>query len=241
VPSFPGFHKGGLKAGKQRPTPVPGQFFSELLPEIDNLAELKVSLYGIWKLDRMEGEVRYLRRTDFSEDGRFMQGLSENPVKAEATLEEALERAVGRGTFLCLQVESDDELLVGRFYFLNSSRGRAVVEAAKKGEWKPSPNAIGGARLAEERPNIFRLYEENIGPLTPLIADTLRDAEQVYPSDWLEEAVKIAVQRNARNWRFVEAVLKRWKEEGRDEQDRRDAEKNRRRYDEGEFADFIEH
>jgi DnaD/phage-associated family protein len=92
----------------------------------------------------------------------------------------------------------------------------------------------------DERPNIFRLYEENVGPLTPLMADVLREAEKVYPVNWLEEAFSIAVQRNARSWRFVEAVLKRWKEEGRDEQDRRDVKKDRRRYDEGEFADFIE-
>ncbi len=92
-----------------------------------------------------------------------------------------------------------------------------------------------------ERPNIFRLYEENIGPLTPLIADTLREAEQTYPTDWIEEAIRKAVLNNARHWRYVEAILRNWKEKGRDDTDRRDSEKDRRRYIEGEFADFIEH
>jgi len=36
-----------------------------------------------------------------------------------------------------------------------------------------------------ERPNIFKLYEENIGPLTPLIADALKDAEKTYPPEWV--------------------------------------------------------
>jgi DNA replication protein len=111
----------------------------------------------------------------------------------------------------------------------------------QQGSWRPSPEGLPAPLLGEERPNIFRLYEENIGPLTPMVADLLRDAEAVYPADWLEEAVKIAVQRNARNWRFVEAVLRRWKEEGRHEQDRRDAEKDSSWYLEDPYAKYTEH
>ena len=71
-------------------------------------------------------------------------------------------------------------------------------------------------------------------------AEMLEDAERSYPVDWLEEAVRIAVENNVRTWRYIDAILRSWKEKGRDEQDRRDSEKNRRRYDEGEFADFID-
>ena len=221
-------------------TPLPAQFFSELLPEIDHLAELKLSLFAIWKLDRMEGENRYLRRADFAEDERFMQGLGSSLVQAEAVLTDALERVVGRGTLLCVLVKHSAEQPDEKYYFLNSPRGRVAVEAIQNGQWLPPAAGVDSAQLVDERPNVFRLYEENIGPLTPLMADVLREAEAAFPIDWLEDAISIAVQRNARNWRFVEAVLKRWKEEGRDEQDRRDAKKDRRRYDEGEFADFIE-
>ena len=235
MPFFSGFPE-----GKVRMTPVPVQFFSELLPEIDHLVELKLCLYAIWKLDRMEEEIRYLCWEDFAEDERFMQGLGELSIQRDAALEDALERAVGRGTLLCVGVKQDDEKPEEKYYFLNSPRGRAAVEALQNGQWKLPHGRAGSAQLADERPNIFRLYEENIGPLTPLMADVLREAEKAYPVSWLEEAISIAVQRNARNWRFVEAVLKRWKEEGRDEQDRRNAKKDRRRYDEGEFADFIE-
>ena len=49
-----------------------------------------------------------------------------------------------------------------------------------------------------ERPNIFTLYEQNIGLLTPLIADQLRDMEKSYPPDWIDEAFTIAVGRNKR-------------------------------------------
>ena len=72
-------------------------------------------------------------------------------------------------------------------------------------------------------PNLFKLYEQNIGPLTPLIADALKDAEQSYPAEWVAEALEIAVKSNKRSWKYAEAILRRWKEEGHaKEQDRRD-------------------
>jgi DnaD/phage-associated family protein len=93
-----------------------------------------------------------------------------------------------------------------------------------------------------ERPNIFVLYEQNIGLIQPLIAEELREAEKTYPAAWIEEAFKIAVERNARNWRYIQRILERWAAEGKDDgRDRRRSEKDRRRYIEGEFADYIEH
>ena len=48
-----------------------------------------------------------------------------------------------------------------------------------------------------------------------MISDILRDAEKTYPEDWIEEAMKIAVEGNKRSWRYVEAILKRWVSEGK--------------------------
>lgn len=241
----------GFPTGKVRMTPIPAQFFAELLPAVDHLGELKVILYAIWKLDRIEGDLRSLRRADFAGDERFMQGLSDHPAQVEASLDEALERAVGRGALLVAEVPAA-EVPAGeippaegqdpeRVYFLNSPRGRAALEAVQKGTWQPEKDSALTPNLGQERPNIFRLYEENIGPLTPIIADLLRDSEVTYPAAWIEEAVSIAVQRGIRNWRYVEAVLRRWKEKGRDEQDRRDAEKDGDWYLEDDYAQFIEH
>ena len=85
-------------------------------------------------------------------------------------------------------------------YFLNSPRGQAAAAAFAKGQW--SPDAASSA-APPERPNIFKLYEENIGPLTPLIADALKDAEQTYPPAWVAEALGEAVKNNKRNWKYV--------------------------------------
>ncbi len=66
----------------------------------------------------------------------------------------------------------------------------------------------------EPLPNIYTLYEENIGGITPLIADDLRDAEQRYPPEWVREAFREAAELNKRNWRYIRRILERWEAEG---------------------------
>jgi DnaD/phage-associated family protein len=229
MPKFVGF-----PSGKVHMTPIPAQFFSELLPEINHLGELKVTLYAIWFIDRLEAPVRYITYADFAGEERLVKGLGPEG------LADALERATQRGTLLKVDLAGNGGE-PDRLYFLNTPRGRAAVKAIQDGDWSPNIQEHPPVSLDVERPNIYRLYEENIGPLTPLIADMLRDAEQTYRPDWIEEAIRIAVQNNVRRWKYVEAILRSWQEEGRDGTYRRDSEKDRRRYIEGEFADFIEH
>jgi DNA replication protein len=227
MPSFQGFPE-----GKVRLTPVPGPFFTDLLPQIDHLGELKVTLYALWRLERMEGIFRYLKRLDFAGDPGFMAGMGTTASEAESQLDEALARAVKRGTLLEATVALETPEI---YYFLNTAKGRAAVSAIQQGRWKPSGEAQMPIELELEHPNIYKLYEQNIGPLTPLIADSLREAEAEYAEAWVEEAFRIAVENNKRSWRYVQAILRRWQEKGRDERkDRRDTEKDRRRYAEWE-------
>ena len=219
---------GGFSDGKVHLVPVPNEFFTGLLSQIDSLEELKLVLYVFWRLEKIEGAFRYLRRADFLSDERFLAGLGENP---QGAVDAALARGVERGVLLgaTVQLNGVPETL----YFLNSPKGRAAVQAIERDEWRPSGLSQAPVELAPEPPNIFRLYEENIGPLTPLIADALRDSEATYPLPWIEEAIRIAVENNKRSWRYVSAILDRWQQEGRDEPtNRRDSEKDRRRYSE---------
>lgn len=230
----------GFSVSNDRLIPVPGQFFSELLPMVDNLNELKVILYMFWRFDQMEGHFRYLTREEFAQDERFMHSLhSEFPIALEV-LDTALVAAVERGALLSVELETNETPQV--YYFLNSPRGRAALQAIHGGEWRPVvPGSLPAETLAAA-PNIYRLYEQHYGPLTPMIADALRDAEATYPPSWIEDAMRIAVEHNKRSWRYTAAILKRWQEEGRHgRKDRPGSEKDRRKYVEGEFADFVEH
>ncbi len=235
VEGFSGFPEGKLKS-----TPIPNLFFSELLPAIDHLGEFKVSMYAFWALAQRDEQFRYISRDQIAGDELFMKSMKGSGLSADEALDDALERAVTRGTLLLVTLE--DAQAAQAFYFLNSAKGRAAVKAIEEGEWMPSGDPGAPLDLSIERPNIFNLYEKNIGPLTPMIAETLRDAEQTYPASWIEDAMRIAVENNVRKWRYVEAILEDWQTQGRDERiDRGDSEKARRRYVEGKYADFIEH
>ena len=205
-------------------TQLPDSFFHHLLNGISDADELKVTLYAIWRIEHIDGPFRALCETDF--DPKDL-GLS----AAEAA--SGLNKAVERGSLLKSVHEADV------FYFLNSPRGRAAAQAFAKGDWRASAQV---KPVPVERPNIFKLYEENIGPLTPIIADMLREAEKEYRNEWFEEAFEIAVTRNVRNWKYVEAVLKRWKEKGKNERkDQQNAGEDFKRYSEGEFSEYFKH
>ena len=66
------------------------------------------------------------------------------------------------------------------------------------------------------KPNIFGLYQSNIGLITAMLKDDLIEAEKTFPADWIEAAFKIAVDNNSRKWSYVKAVLDGWQRNGRD-------------------------
>lgn len=211
LPPFEGF------SSQETFTPLPDTFFHRLLAEISDADELKVAIYALWRIQNMEGPVRFLREADLAASG------ARDPRRG-------VDLAVARG--LLLRVESDDEVV----YFLNSPRGRLAAEALRSGRWQLSTHTPP----PPPTPNLFQLYEENIGPLTPIIADAIQEAERSYPAEWVAEAIAIAATRNKRNWKYVEAILKRWEEEGRaQKQNRRNAEETRRRDVQRKIDEFL--
>lgn len=212
----------GFPEGKTGIVRLPEPVFTELLPLIDDLDELKVVLHVLYRLQQGKGEIRYVSQRRLLSDPLLLRGL-EGPE----AVRRGLDRAVERGVLLQAEAEVDGHPDV--VYLANSPRGRAALEALRQG--------LPPAETPPPRPNIFVLYEENIGPLTPLIAEELKEAEATYPADWIEAAFREAVARNKRSWKYIRTILERWHAEGRpDETDRRDREGDRRRYIEGEHV-----
>lgn len=227
----------GFPDGRSRPVPVPVEFFTHLLPTIEDPLELRVILHAFWSLEKQEGSLRYFLIQDFVDDPVLMKSLDIDIEKAKNKLNKTLENITRRGIFLHAVAGNDDD----DFYVLNSPSGKAAITAYKKGAWSPSQTQKNVVKLAKQTPNIYKLYEENIGVLTPLIAEDLKAAEQLYPQQWVEEAFREAVQRNARSWKYIETILRRWKEQGRDGADQTTDKKDRRKYIEGEYGDIIKH
>ncbi|HYP42351.1 MAG TPA: DnaD domain protein [Chloroflexia bacterium] len=158
-------------------------------------------------------------------------------------LREGLELAVARGTLLQIWVrEEPTESTEGRveqWYMLNTRDNRTWIDALSKGqidvegtplvghtnnghEQIENPGALRATKIQNritvvaERPSIYALYEQNIGLLTPILAERLQDAEGHYPMEWIEAAFEEAVTNNKRNWRYIERILERWSSEGKD-------------------------
>ena len=217
----------GFPAEKTRNTPVPNQFFSELLPQIDDLDELKLTLYCFWRLALKSDQICHMRLRELEQDEALLSSFQQPDTSG---LGQALESACARGTLIRIKVEQADGC--EDYFFLNTHKGRAALESISRGDWSPPDSAEAPISMTMELPNIFTLYEQNIGALTPLIADELRDAERNFPADWVKEAISLAVANNARSWRYVLAILERWQREGKGDhgKSRSDSEKTRRRY-----------
>jgi DNA replication protein len=229
----------GFPAGKQPYTPLPNLFFSELLPDIDHLGELKLTLHVFWLLAQKAGEPPCVSGDELAADRRLLAGLASPGLSPEEALRDALERAVARRTLLRVTTgEGPDRR---DWYFVNGEKGRQAVDDLLAGRWMPAESGQR-VQLQVQRPNIFVLYEQNIGPLTPLLAEELMEAEDTYPASWIEDAFREAVELNKRSWRYVQRILERWAAEGKkDETSRRRDERGWRRFLEGDYADYIEH
>jgi DNA replication protein len=229
----------GFPADATASTRVPDLFFTELLPSIDHLGELKVTLHVFWLLTQKAGARRYVSGEELAADRRLTTGLAAPGMPAADALGDALERAVARRSLLRVTTGEGDEQR--DWYFVNSEKGRQAIDDLLAGRWKPV-ETDQPVQLEAQRPNIFVLYEQNIGALTPLLAEELMEAEDTYPAAWIEDAMREAVELNKRSWRYVLRILERWAAEGRtDETARRSDERDRRRFIEGEYADYIEH
>ena len=233
----------GFTRGKAHNTAIPAQFFSELLPQIDDAAELKVTLFCMYALQQKEAGYRYLRYDELLADADLMSGLgilngSADPAEI---LDAALDRAKRRGTLLTAAVTLNHQKLC--YYVINSERGRAFVDQIEGGEWIPV--SIDEIEVLPARPSVYALYEENIGALTPMIADAIKDAQESYPAGWLEDAIRVAVERNVRHWRYISKVLDSWQQKGRGYEkswrhsERRKPERHKQ-ITAGEWQDFFE-
>jgi DnaD/phage-associated family protein len=133
---------------------------------------------------------------------------------ASGRLEAGMALAVERATLLSLDIEHDGRQ--ERMYLLNTPSGRRAVEQLQDGriELGRVLPPVQEAPLLE-RANIYQLYEENIGPLSPIVAQELHEAEELYPLEWIEEALNEAALQNKRSWRYAAAILQRWATEGR--------------------------
>ena len=178
----------GFAAGTKS-VPVPAPLLGSLLAEIDDVAELKCTLRFLWHAAQVSGAPKRVPASRLETDSVLLAALG-----SQEEIARGLGLAVSRGTLI----------EVSGWCLLRTPQNEHAAESLG---W--APQAAGEAR--REKPNVFDLYEQNIGMLTPLIADELKAAEEDFPASWIESAIREAAASNARSWRYVAATLERWK------------------------------
>lgn len=201
---------------KMQFTPLPNPFFSLLLPQIDDITELKTTLFLLGTIYRKRGYPRFVTYGELVGNKSLMSSLKGEGKTLDKLLRQALEMATRRGTILHIVLDKDG--MSEDVYFLNTEQDRQIITKIQNGEFSLAGLKMGKQTRMEtgERPDIFTLYEQNIGMLTPMIADELREAERLYPSDWIEDAIKEAVSLNKRSWKYIAAILENWSSQGKD-------------------------
>lgn len=198
-------------------TPIPNLFFTAVIQRISGVAELKTVLHVFWLLSRRRGYPQFITCNELLADSILMGGIEVAGKTKEEVLSQALQQAVQHG--IMLHVRIDREGHPEDAYFINNEAGRDTVSKIEQGKL---PSLILSSRKGEEAeikplPNIFSLYEQNVGMLTPLIAEQLQEAERLYPADWIEGAFKEAAALNKHSWKYILRILERWAIEGKDD------------------------
>ena len=198
--------------GISKATAIPNLFFATILPELESADALLAFLWVSLVTQEQKSEARFATadqvwaqvgaKKAFARLGGGREGL-------ERGLEECREACALLGARL--NGPGGTEWL----YFVNNPASRKAIARARAGELKLRPESVIAPIEQEARPGIFRMYEEQIGTITPLVGDRLIEAEETYPIDWIEQAFREAAELNIRNWRYIERILKRWAEEGR--------------------------
>lgn len=195
-------------------TVVPNLFFSAVLPGMKSAEELLAFLWVSKLAQQQRGDARFATAGQiWAEPGAAAS--FERLAKGRAGLVRGLEACVSGGALLAVTIggaEGEE-----RCYFVNNPQSRRAVGRVRAGllRLRPESVALPEPGSEEERPNIFRLYEEHIGTITPIMGDRLMAAEDRYPAAWIAEAFREAAELNKRNWRYVERILQNWSEEGR--------------------------
>lgn len=203
-PPFEGFVAGGPA------TTLPSQFFVDLLPAIEDIEELRVTLYALYAIARKRGPLRAVRASALAAEAPLARSFTHRGG-AEA-IRAALDAAAARGTLVACPLADGDTL-----YFMNNDAGRRALRRVRAGVLEAPALAASTAAPAARPPRPAEAYEQEIGVLSPAVADALAEAVARWPEQWLIEAIRLAALRNARSWNYVRAVLERWEAEGRDD------------------------
>lgn len=194
---------------------IPNLCFSFLLEKLEDIATLKLAFRIIFLIQQEPGKVRFVTMNSMLTDSSLVSAIGcSNTNDFERIVRSGVQHCMDLGIFLKTLVEDNgcmEELL-----FLSSDHNRGIIRKIQNGEIV-LPKLPGASPIPEyaPQPNVFQIYEESIGILTPLIAERLKELEVEFPEPWIYAAIKEASIQNRMRLSYIEGILRRWRQDGR--------------------------
>jgi len=181
-------------------TSVPNAVLESLLNPDADVHQITFALRTLWWMERSTTFPKSVTVADLRTDRALITCLGSN-------FNTVMDATCGHGMFLRSGMGGTERLLLNT---VSAARSGGVVDE-RRGEstdgWDSVASSPGPA-------DAFRAYEQNIGPLTPMIRESIGQSLQDFTDAQITQAIRIAVENDARSWAFVKAVLRKWNSEG---------------------------
>ena len=195
-----------------RSTPIPNPLLADLLVEITDPDELRLTLRAVWALHQQRAFPPSVTVADLAADRTVAAMLGAAAEDLEIRVSALLEQAAERGTLLKVAERGGTDR-----YFLNTEPVRRAL--SRQGVVPPVGDYAAGTdadleawqdlEAAAEPSLAVTAYEENIGHITPLVAEKISDAIDDYTELAVIKAIRTAAARDIRNWNYIAALLRR--------------------------------
>ena len=218
-------------------TLIPNEFFEFFFPSVEFIEDIFTLFWCVYVLqEEFASKQKYYVSSD---DLWFTQGVEYSFKKIGIDKEQfnqSLERCVGLGFLLKMisNHQNHEEVI----FLLNNSTSQDMVTNLQTGESNIDVNLNLEQTQTFGTAELFQLYEEYFGVISPRIAESLVEASNQYDSDLIKQALKEASTQAITSWRYIERILEsKEKESRKNETNRRDSlEARKHNYIGGKFG-----
>ena len=214
-------------------TPVPNAVLGRALTEVEDVDVIKLILRAVWLLERQNGHPRFISLEQLRSD-RVLSVVFDDT----AIFDRALDDAIACEVLVRVSVNGVDRLMLN-----TESARRASVEMVEVEVIQEKDDGWDVPADRSMPADAFQAYEENIGPLSPMIRESILSSLEDFTDEAITLAIRIAVEDESRSWSFVAGVLRRWAREGipHERRDGTTGGKDKRDVSEVELNRYIEY
>ena len=207
-------------------TSVPNAVMESLLHPEAHIDQVTFALRTLWWLERSTTFPKSVTVSELRTDRTLITCLG-------SAFDSVMEAVCGRGVFLRGVTDGVDRLMLNT---VAAARGHGTVD---DGHGK-STNGWDSVASKPGPADAYRAYEQNIGPLTPMIRESIGQALQDFTDAQITQAIDAAVENDARSWAYVRAVLRKWNRGGIPDEREPRTDTGRFRFPEVELRRYLE-